>query len=244
MAKKKPAENASDRTGDAVPEKQASDEASAGEIKAGRKTYMLMDIVRVCDLAAKGDPRAEYEIGRRYEIGLDIDQDFANAERWYAKASVHGNADASFALVELYAFEYVVPGNRDVVEDLILTACSQYKRDYEAGIDKGYSAFQIYELMYNGYYLKKPLVTAADDWLKKAMAENYSEAFGEYARRFMLGEHARQDFRKAYHYYKLAYDYYDMSWVMKDSIGGFTAIPQLECCIKKRIFDCFGFLNW
>lgn len=135
------------------------------------------------------------------------------------------------------------PEEIKLVEDLIMSACSQYKRDYEDGIEKGYSAFQIYELMYNSYYLKKPLVKAADDWLKKAIAENYSEAFGEYARRYMLGEHARQDFRKAYHYYKLAYDYYDMSWGMKDSIGGFTAIPQLECCIKKRIFDCFGFLN-
>ena len=243
MPKKKPAKKASDQNGDAVHEKKALDEASAGETEAVRKSYMLMDAVRICDLASKGDPRAEYEIGRRYEIGLDIDQDFTMAERWYTRASAHGNANATFALVELYAFEYVVPGNQDVVEDLILTACSQYKRDYEDGIEKGYSAFQIYELMYNSYYLKKPLVKAADDWLKKAIAENYSEAFGEYARRYMLGEHARQDFRKAYHYYKLAYDYYDMSWGMKDSIGGFTAIPQLECCIKKRIFDCFGFLN-
>ncbi len=52
--------------------------------------------------AAKGDPRAQFEVAARYAEGKGIPQDFAQAATWYQRAAAQGLASAQYRLGALY----------------------------------------------------------------------------------------------------------------------------------------------
>ncbi len=51
--------------------------------------------------AEKGDAKAQFELGLKYEYGLGLSRDKGEALRWYLKASEKGNVDAKGALARL-----------------------------------------------------------------------------------------------------------------------------------------------
>ena len=48
--------------------------------------------------ADKGDPSAEFLLGKRYEDGLGVESNQIEAVKWYRKAAEQGNADAQYRL--------------------------------------------------------------------------------------------------------------------------------------------------
>ena len=52
--------------------------------------------------AQKGDMHAQYLLGNKYYIGIGVEQDFAKAEHWLTKASIHGHSGAKLYLDIMY----------------------------------------------------------------------------------------------------------------------------------------------
>ena len=53
-------------------------------------------------LAEKGHADAQYELGKMYETGDDIPQDYKQAVYWYTKASDQGHPQAQYRLGYMY----------------------------------------------------------------------------------------------------------------------------------------------
>jgi TPR repeat protein len=53
-------------------------------------------------MAEKGNANAEFILGRHYEQGDGVPQDYAQAAKWYRKAADQGNADAAVFLGLMY----------------------------------------------------------------------------------------------------------------------------------------------
>src|SRR5674476_586003 len=52
--------------------------------------------------AEKGDANAQFVLGRKYDIGKGVPQDYAEAAKWYRMAAEQGHAEAQFNLGMLY----------------------------------------------------------------------------------------------------------------------------------------------
>jgi TPR repeat protein len=52
--------------------------------------------------AERGDAHAQWMLGNVYQIGSVVSQDYREAARWYAAASVQNFADAQLSLGNLY----------------------------------------------------------------------------------------------------------------------------------------------
>ena len=93
--------------------------------------------------SAKRSAYAQLELGYRFEVGMDIDQSYKNAEEMYKMASAKGLADATKSLVELYSFCHVK--TYEDIDELIFLACSQYSKDYDNKKNQGECAWNIYD---------------------------------------------------------------------------------------------------
>ena len=167
------------------------------------KDYTKRKIEDIVELANRGDTEAEYELGYRFDNGLDVGQDYREALKWYLKSSGKGHADALLAVAEIHYWGHGVKRDKEKSQWFFLKACSCFDRDYKAGRNPGYSAFQIYEILY-GRYTGDKHVKQADEWLKKAMDADYTEAFCELARRHFMGEEVRESNEKAAELYEHA----------------------------------------
>ena len=54
-------------------------------------------------LAEQGNVEAQRKLGRMYEEGLGVTQDYREAVKWYLKAAEKGNAQAQYKLGTMYA---------------------------------------------------------------------------------------------------------------------------------------------
>lgn len=77
-------------------------------------------------LAAKGDARAQFELGYMYERGKGVPQDYKESLSWFRKSAEQGNASAQFYLGQRYDIGNGVP--QDYTE-----AASWYRKSAEQG---------------------------------------------------------------------------------------------------------------
>lgn len=77
-------------------------------------------------LAAKGDARAQFELGYMYERGKGVPQDYKESLSWFRKSAAQGNASAQFYLGQRYDIGNGVP--QDYTE-----AASWYRKSAEQG---------------------------------------------------------------------------------------------------------------
>lgn len=77
-------------------------------------------------LAAKGDARAQFELGFMYERGKGVPQDYQESLSWFRKSAAQGNASAQFYLGQRYDLGKGVP--QDYME-----AASWYRKSAEQG---------------------------------------------------------------------------------------------------------------
>ncbi len=66
---------------------------------AGEAKELIVEQLR--EWAEKGDVKAQYSLARAYVIGLGIEKDEAEAQKWYRLAAAQGHDDAAKELVEL-----------------------------------------------------------------------------------------------------------------------------------------------
>ena len=80
--------------------------AGIAELKAVRTTDADADLdaEKFRAGAEAGQAHDQYNLGRCYEVGQGVKQDFAAAYSWYAKASDGGDANAQFTLGRAYAY--------------------------------------------------------------------------------------------------------------------------------------------
>ena len=116
--------------------------------------------------AERGEPRAQYVLGRLYGSGQDVPQDYAEALRWHRKAAEQGFAAARFNLGLMYDSGHGV--KQDYAE-----AVNWYRKGAERGLaDAQYSLGLMYT---NGYGVEQDYVQAYM-WYNLAAAAGDNEA--------------------------------------------------------------------
>lgn len=77
-----------------------------------KKSVIKGDSLKVLQEAAElGLPEAQFEMGKRFEQGIDVNQDLKKAFHWYKKAAEQGVAKAQGHVAFMYLFERGVPYN-------------------------------------------------------------------------------------------------------------------------------------
>ncbi len=109
--------------------------------------------------AEEGNVEAQFKLGRCYYYGEGVEQDKAEAVKWYRKAAEQGNADAQSSLAFCYALGEGVPKDRNEYRKWLRKAAEQGKIESQ-------------EDLAADYWLNDPRdITEAIKWWRKA-AEN------------------------------------------------------------------------
>ena len=116
--------------------------------------------------AGKGDADAQYKLARCYENGRGVEQDFAEARKWYEKSARHGHADAQHALATCYAYGMQVPQDYDLAIKWYGKAAEQGHADAEYAMGMNYAY---------GIGVKVDL-GQAEKWYRKAAAQGHTKA--------------------------------------------------------------------
>jgi hypothetical protein len=94
--------------------------ALAADIEAAKDAYRRGDDAKAAalyaEVARRGDPEAQYLLGKMYDYGQGVEQDYAEALRWYRAAAEQGYAKGQRNLGVLYARGYGVA--RDVHQSI------------------------------------------------------------------------------------------------------------------------------
>jgi hypothetical protein len=75
--------------------------------------------------AERGVSLAQFELGKRYELGLDVAMDMREAVRWYEAAAEQGFPDAQYYLAMLHLYGIGVEKNEALAQSLITAAAGQ-----------------------------------------------------------------------------------------------------------------------
>ena len=66
----------------------------------------VASLEQIRKLADEGNAEAQYKLGRMYEEGLGLPQDYKEAAKWYLKAAEKGNAQAQYKMgTHVHAWE-------------------------------------------------------------------------------------------------------------------------------------------
>ncbi len=116
--------------------------------------------------AGKGDAKAQYKLGRCYENGRGVAQDFAEARKWYEKSARQGCVDAQHALATCYAYGMQVPQDYDKAIQWYRKAAEQGHADAEYAMGMNYAY---------GIGVETDLAQA-EKWYRKAAAQGQAKA--------------------------------------------------------------------
>jgi len=64
---------------------------------------------QLMEQARQGEPTAQYSLGRRYNLGDGVKQDYTEAVRWFSRAAEQGHVLAQGALGDYYSYGRGVP---------------------------------------------------------------------------------------------------------------------------------------
>ncbi|MBZ5494180.1 MAG: sel1 repeat family protein [Acidobacteriia bacterium] len=73
----------------------------------------IASVAALTQRAEAGEAQAQVELGRAYEDGKDVPQDYAKAVEWFRKSAEQGNAQAQNSLGVMYAQGRGVQGDRE-----------------------------------------------------------------------------------------------------------------------------------
>jgi TPR repeat protein len=117
-------------------------------------------------LADKGNPEAQYEVGRMYLFGQGIGRDSQEAFKWLEKAGQQGDADIKFKIAVMYSLE------RNFQE-----AIKWYKKAAQQGDSKSSSMLGF--MYYRGEFVRQDSQEALK-WLKKAAEQDPSDMMSHF----------------------------------------------------------------
>ncbi len=75
--------------------------------------------------AAQGDAEAQYDLGKLYYNGSDVEKDYAQAIHWYQKAAAQGLAQAINSIGDCYFYGHGVEKNDSKAHSLYEKAAEQ-----------------------------------------------------------------------------------------------------------------------
>jgi TPR repeat protein len=161
--------------------------AAVAGLKEGYAALSKKDYVTAANeyrpLAERGDPEAEYRIGRMYEFGNGYPQDKAQGIAWIRKAAAQGHADAEQELGVIYA-------TGDGVKRDDMQAVAWFRKAADHG--DATAQYNLGLLYAKGQGVAKDYAQAADWWRKSAVQGNADAQF-KLAVVYHTGEGAAQD---------------------------------------------------
>ncbi len=125
----------------------------------------------IMNFAKRDDPHAQYLIGRFYEDGLGVDQDYQEAISWFEKATRQNQPEAKAALLVMYEVGLGRPTDPQQMYDWHLRA---------AQLGNAQAQTQVAIFYENGEGIAQDQQKAAD-WYRRAALQNNSNA------QFLLG---------------------------------------------------------
>jgi TPR repeat protein len=144
--------------------------------------------------AEEGDAKAQCDIGRMYYHGQGVQQNYAEALRWYRKAADQGDTKAQYGVGYMYYYGQAV--QQDYAEAFLW---------YNKAAEQGYAKAQVnLSLMYYyGQGTPRDYATAVG-WYRKAA--NQGDAVGQEGLGFMYyyGQGTPQDFTEAFRWFSKA----------------------------------------
>ena len=144
--------------------------------------------------AVQGDAKAQGSLGRLYDRGQGVPQDYAQARQWYEKAAAQGNKIAQTNLGILYANGHGVP------QDYVMA-----RQWYEKAAAQGNAAAQ-YSLgwLYDNGHGVPQNNEKASQWYEKAAAQGNADAQVNLGVLYAKGQGVQQDDVRAYMWWNLA----------------------------------------
>lgn len=144
-------------------------------------------IMELRERAAQGDPRAAYQLGRRFYLGRGVPRDYAQAAMWYSAAVAKGNARAKARL------GWLNQTGRGVKKDPA-RARQLYLESAQAGDKVGQR--------YYGLALARGVGGPADQaqavtWLEKSVQQGDSLAEAQLGYHYFTGRGVKKDLAKA-----------------------------------------------
>ena len=168
----------------------------------------LPDIDKITELAKKGVPMAQYDLGVCYNSGLGVEENPQTAAQWFFKAAQLADGDAQFALGRLYLVGRGVPKTEDAA-----------RKWFEVAAQHGHAASQNqmgYLYLHGIGGIKKNPIMAMQWWLESA-ENGFPEAMFNLALWYAKGECLEPDEQTA------------MNWLRKAADAGFPpAVDFLE----------------
>ena len=137
--------------------------------------------------AEKGDPKAQYYLGLRYEKGITGTPDHRTAARWYGEAAANGHREAGFRLGLFY--QHGLGVGRDLQR-----AADWYRAAAEAGLPE--AQFNLAYLMERGLGVDVD-GQAAIAWYRRAALQGMTEAYRALAMLYAGGRVVGRDDAKA-----------------------------------------------
>jgi TPR repeat protein len=134
-------------------------------------------------LAAKGDARAQHNLGVMSETGRGVPQDHSKAIQWYRKAAEQGHARAQYNLGLMYAKGRGV--RRDYAE-----AAKWYRKAAEAGVVRAQTDLGF--MHYKGQGVPQNDAETVK-WYRKAAEQGHADAQNNLGVMYLMGRGVPQD---------------------------------------------------
>lgn len=150
--------------------------------------------VELRQAAADGDARAQFEIGAIYTEGRAVEQDYAEAAKWYERSAAQGFVPAQYRLGNLYE------AGTGVEKD-IEVAKLWYQRGAEAG--NRMAMHNLAALYASGQLGDQEFETAAE-WFTKAAKLGMTDSQFNLGMLYARGLGVDQDFEQSYKWFSLA----------------------------------------
>ncbi len=161
--------------------------AAFAGLKEGYEALSKKDYVTAANeyrpLAERGDPEAQYRIGRMYEFGNGYPQDKAQGIAWIRKAAAQGHADAEQELGVIYA-------TGDGVKQDNAQAVVWFRKAAEHG--EATAQYNLGLLYARGQGVAKDYAQAFD-WWRKSAAQGNADAQLKLAVVYHTGQGATKD---------------------------------------------------
>lgn len=162
-----------------------------------------------------GDPRTQNKLGRNYQNGIGVSQNYKKAVYWYRKAADQGYADGQNNMGWMYQKGLGV--KKDLGRALYW---------YRKAADQGYSIarYNVGTMYMKGTGIGKDPARAVT-WFLNAADQGYDKAQNRIGKCYQLGTGVIQDYQKAVYWYRKAADqgYADgqnnMGWMYLNGIG-------------------------
>lgn len=153
-----------------------------------------INIPELLVLAEHGDAEAQYKLGKAYDAGRGVEQDYQNAAKWYQKSAELGYLNAQYNLAVLYE-------NGDGVSKDIDKAFFWFSKAAEQGDPE--AQCNIGTMYADGTGVSRDL-TSAIEWYSKAAMQNYAEAMNHLGAIYEKGDGIDVDMLKAVEWYTKA----------------------------------------